>query len=247
MEILSAAGLKILCKTPFEDPEKHVKYDLAMLKTDDQLSLWDRRIKKVEIPLNYVLELGIMHGGSIPYLYDICDAKFIVGVEIEPEHSRLSCLQQSSMAGHYALYHNTDQTDSEALNNIVDKHFQSGLDLIVDDASHYLYETRRSFEILFPKLRAGGLYVIEDHRWGHEVAFQQIAPEYWRQKPTMLQIIFEIAMYFATNPGAIQFIEMDNNTITITRGEDPIIEPFLLADSTCNWAGYDLKALKAYT
>ena len=44
------------------------------------------------------------------------------------------------------------------------------VDLVIDDASHRYPETVASFEVLFPRLRTGGLYVIEDwtaeHRLG---------------------------------------------------------------------------------
>ena len=36
------------------------------------------------------------------------------------------------------------------------------LDLVIDDASHLYGPTMASFEVLFPRLRPGGLYVIED-------------------------------------------------------------------------------------
>ena len=39
-------------------------------------------------------------------------------------------------------------------------------DLIIDDASHLYSETKTSFETLFPQLRPGGLYIIEDWSWG---------------------------------------------------------------------------------
>ena len=39
------------------------------------------------------------------------------------------------------------------------------LDLVMDDASHLGPQTRASFETLFPRLRAGGLYIIEDWSW----------------------------------------------------------------------------------
>lgn len=35
-------------------------------------------------------------------------------------------------------------------------------DVIIDDASHHNPETIRSFEMLFPKLKSGGLYFVED-------------------------------------------------------------------------------------
>lgn len=60
------------------------------------------------------------------------------------------------------------QTDSTALRNISDG--AGGFDVIIDDASHVSSLTIRSFVILWPHLKPGGLYVVEDlhssyHPW----------------------------------------------------------------------------------
>ncbi len=39
--------------------------------------------------------------------------------------------------------------------------------MVIDDCSHQLAATRSSFETLFPRLRHGGLYVIEDWNADH--------------------------------------------------------------------------------
>ena len=38
---------------------------------------------------------------------------------------------------------------------------------MIDDASHLYAQTKASFETLFPRVRPGGLYVIEDWAWFH--------------------------------------------------------------------------------
>ena len=62
------------------------------------------------------------------------------------------------------------------------------LDLVVDDASHYLDPTRASFDVLFPRLRPGGLYVIEDWTIPHEMEkfYSEVDPtsrEAWDASP----------------------------------------------------------------
>jgi hypothetical protein len=53
-----------------------------------------------------------------------------------------------------------DQTDAERLRDIVDQIGRPRI--IVDDGSHRPEHTRATFRILFPLLRRGGYYVIED-------------------------------------------------------------------------------------
>lgn len=42
------------------------------------------------------------------------------------------------------------------------------LDVIIDDASHASHHQQNAFLTLFPKLKSGGLYIIEDLRWQPE-------------------------------------------------------------------------------
>ncbi|MFP3608175.1 class I SAM-dependent methyltransferase, partial [Paraburkholderia sp. SIMBA_053] len=44
--------------------------------------------------------------------------------------------------------------------------------LVVDDASHFYEQTKTSFKTLFPLVRPGGLYIIEDWNWSFQDAFQ---------------------------------------------------------------------------
>jgi hypothetical protein len=69
-------------------------------------------------------------------------------------------------------YWGTDQSDRSTLRWIVQTEFPAELDLVVDDASHVYEWTKTSFETLFPLLRAGGLYIVEDWSWAYYKEFQ---------------------------------------------------------------------------
>ena len=56
-------------------------------------------------------------------------------------------------------YCRLDCTDKRSLD---DKFKGIEFDIIIDDASHKLVQQKASFEILYPKLKSGGTYVIED-------------------------------------------------------------------------------------
>ena len=86
-------------------------------------------------------------------------------------------------------YWGVDRATRKRLREIVDTEFDGvPLDLVIDDGSHLLEETRTSFETLFPRLRMGGLYVIEDWNWELNPTFR------------------EPGHYFATRDGLVGFV-----------------------------------------
>jgi cephalosporin hydroxylase len=68
--------------------------------------------------------------------------------------------------GRFAHF-STSQSDRKILERIVRSELADEPDLVVDDASHTYEQTKASFEILFPLLRPGGIYSIEDCNWVH--------------------------------------------------------------------------------
>jgi len=60
------------------------------------------------------------------------------------------------------------------------------VDLVIDDASHFLFETRESFRFLFPRLRPGGIYIIADWGWAHW------PEDYWQKKGLGITLIEKI-------------------------------------------------------
>jgi hypothetical protein len=52
------------------------------------------------------------------------------------------------------------QTDAEGLRRLCDE--TGGFDIVIDDGSHMNKDVTAAFEILFPGLRRGGMYAIED-------------------------------------------------------------------------------------
>lgn len=58
-----------------------------------------------------------------------------------------------------------DQSDVEFLNSVANK--AQGFDIIVDDGSHVSEHVIITFETLFPHLRDGGWYVIEDTQYSY--------------------------------------------------------------------------------
>ncbi len=245
VDVIDACGLRILAKEDIYQKNVDLPpHDLIIRKNARQRRLWEGRVKGRKHRFNQILEVGIAAGGSLPYLFDLCDADFIAGVDILPETSKIPNLyNRSKLRGNFALYFETDQTDRNALQSIVSTHFQDGLDLIVDDGSHLLDHTRDTFEILFPHLKRGGLYVIEDYGWSQNQGFAYLAEDRYRNQPTTTQLVLELTMLMCTHPNWITRVVADCNTITVEKGPAPVTKAFSIKDSSFNWAPVELSAL----
>jgi predicted O-methyltransferase YrrM len=115
-----------------------------------------------------VVELGIMEGGSVALVALAARPRKMVALELEPERVDAldTLIARQRLDQRVRPYYGVDQSDGARLGAIVAEEFgDEQLDLVIDDASHHLEPTRTSFETLFPRLRDGGLYLIEDWNW----------------------------------------------------------------------------------
>jgi predicted O-methyltransferase YrrM len=118
-----------------------------------------------------ILELGIFQGGSYVFLDKLFKPRRMSAVEISQRPVE-PLLQYLSRTENRFVHFATSQSDREILKQIVLGELADELDLVVDDASHTYEETKASFEVLFPLLHPGGIYVIEDWSWAHHPAYQ---------------------------------------------------------------------------
>lgn len=56
--------------------------------------------------------------------------------------------------------HICSQTNKQELNNLID--VIGSPDVIIDDGSHISSDCIFSFEVLFPRVKSGGIYIVED-------------------------------------------------------------------------------------
>lgn len=144
----------------------------------------------------HVLELGVYKGGSL----DMWQALFPSGVVVGVDNER------DAAAPHVPGTHFIRAAqDDPALPDKL-KPF-APFDLIVDDASHLGDKTRRSWEILWPLVRPGGYYVVED--W--QVAFWPG----WGE--SMLRTVESFLRQLADPKDAVEAIEYRHGRVIIKR------------------------------
>ena len=114
-----------------------------------------------------VLELGVggferpddpsFGGASLRMWRDYFPLGQVVGLDL---------YDKSGVAGERLTVVRGSQDDADLLSRLVAEH--GPFDIVIDDASHIPALTQRSFELLFPTLPDGGIYVVED-----------VATSYW--------------------------------------------------------------------
>lgn len=114
-----------------------------------------------------IVELGILRGGSTALLQLLLGAEKFLAMELSPDRipELDTFIETEKLSGRLRAEYGVNQGDSARLLSLCDDHFGENceLDVVFDDASHLLDLTRTSFEALFPRIKAGGAYIVEDY------------------------------------------------------------------------------------
>lgn len=107
----------------------------------------DRRNK-----ISNFVELGVCRGGSISLWREYFPHNVhIYGVDIYPPCSKYERLDKHV---HIVI---EDCTTPAILNRL-----PQSIDILIDDASHILENTKKTLDLLYERISPGGLYIIED-------------------------------------------------------------------------------------
>jgi predicted O-methyltransferase YrrM len=228
---------------------------LSVVKDRDQIDRYFRLCG--ELLPQVIVEFGIKWGGSTALLHAMNQPQLqlLVSFELKPVPApNLSAyISTRSLESVVRPYYGVNQADRGRLVSIMAAELSGRkIDLVIDDASHLLDETRASFETLFPLMRPGGIYVIEDWNAEHLVAdaLQQVMADV--DRPDHAKLAAELGQAFIAQPrpdvrlvrlplelvlarasarDVIREITVMDNWVVIRRGEEPL-DPasFRLAD-----------------
>jgi hypothetical protein len=127
--------------------------DRTIRKWDHYLPIYDRMFAPYRNQPVRFLEIGVDKGGSLELWRSFFGSQAtIFGIDIEPACARFDDEIASVRIG--------SQTDPEFLTAVADE--MGGIDILLDDGSHVGRHQRVTFDVLFPRLSEGGLYVVED-------------------------------------------------------------------------------------
>lgn len=167
-----------------------------------------------------IFELGMFDGGSIAFWYEIFRPEKHIAIDIRDRSDSnyfKKFIAAKQLQEKIKTYWKTNQSDSEKLKQLYKDNFKKPLDLIIDDASHFYEPTKASFEALFPLLRPGGLYVIEDWAWGHWKEF--FSPKHaFARKKVLTKLIFELVEATGSNSELISNLTIYQGFTIIEKG-----------------------------
>lgn len=111
--------------------------------------VYDKIIGPIRNDVKVFLEIGVASGRSLKTWRDYLPNSRIIGVDINPNCQKYKGDRIDIITG--------NQAKESTFNSI-----PNDVDIILDDGSHYPSHQITTFGFLYPKLKDGGLYIIED-------------------------------------------------------------------------------------
>jgi predicted O-methyltransferase YrrM len=174
--------------------------DLTLFKTPDLVRQYLATIER-EQPRR-IVEVGIDQGGSTALLAVLAEPERLLAIDIEAEAPRplVRFIDENGLGDVVLTRFGVDQADRSRVAELLDEAFGAApIDLVFDDASHLLGPTRATFETIFPRVRPGGLFVIEDWSWEHVAAARMArrvpvsSPEYSESLARLRALVTTVA------------------------------------------------------
>jgi SAM-dependent methyltransferase len=191
-------------------------------------------------PPRTMLEVGIFKGGSVVLFEELWHPNKLVAVDLSRD--RVTALDQylraTGAADRVRPYYGIDQASETALRGVFARELcDAPLDLVIDDGCHYLEESRATLEALFPLLRPGGKYVIEDWGWAHWPGVWQTEGGPWKERPSMTLLALELAMASASRRDLVATVEITSDLLMVTRGNAEVSPHGFELAAACLTAG----------
>lgn len=123
--------------------------------------VYDEYLSKMRHDNICFLEIGIYQGASVKMWEEYFPNAELHFIDINPGYVEYHSERSQ--------YHFLDQSNKKALISLCNS-LERPFEVIIDDGGHTMQQQRVSFETLFPFLKSGGLYIIED-----------LHTSYWKQ------------------------------------------------------------------
>jgi hypothetical protein len=191
----------------------------------------------VEAGPRNIAEIGIYKGGSTVFWNLVLEPERHLAFDLDDRSVGPldEFASRGSNYGRLDIRYGLDQADTDAVSAAVQEVFgDAPIDLVIDDASHSYAESRAAFETLFPRLRPGALYVIEDWAWAHAEVDRSVRQHLGHDAPALTNLIVELVLVCGSRSGVVDDIVVEPHAVNVVRGPKPLDSRFRLADEYSN-------------
>lgn len=194
-----------------------------VMKSPELLALYEDRIQ--ELAPKRIMEIGVAGGGGAVVLNERFKPETLCLIDLQDVTSpSFKTYIETPAAKNIRLHLDVDQANQDRLAAIVRSDFaDASLDLVIDDASHLYEPSLATFEELFPRLRAGGFYIIEDWGWSHWQGQYWQAPDApWASRVGLSNLVHQLVMASASHPEWVRSLLVTSAGCVIERGPGEI-------------------------
>jgi hypothetical protein len=183
-------------------------------------------------PTSDFLELGIMKGGSCGFFEVLYKPQNHMALDVYRQgHDGMDELKTAVAADGRRFKACFDLSQADIPRILSEWRALSGqsepeFDVIVDDASHSYGLSLASFNGLFPHVRSGGVYVIEDWGWAHWPGPWQEPSHGEHANPALSNLPICCVIATTGGGGIISKVTMTPNQAFVFRGNSAITVPF---------------------
>jgi SAM-dependent methyltransferase len=125
------------------------------------LDIYEKHFNKYRTTLDTFLEIGLWEGESLRMWREYFSVGKLVGADIL-DLSHISLPDTKILV--------CDQSDRAQLQNVIDNSYDK-FDIIIDDGGHWQHQQQITLGHMFPVLRSGGIFVIEDLHTANNSAY----------------------------------------------------------------------------
>lgn len=125
------------------------------------LDIYEKHFNKYRTTLDTFLEIGLWEGESLRMWREYFSVGKLVGADIL-DLSHISLPDTKILV--------CDQSDRVQLQNVVDNSYDK-FDIIIDDGGHWQHQQQITLGHMFPYLKSGGTFVIEDLHTANNPAY----------------------------------------------------------------------------
>jgi hypothetical protein len=205
-------GVEYACR-PYRRRFRSSADRFCLLKPRWSVELYEELLR--DLRPRRLVELGVSEGGSTAFFAQLTEADMLLAIDVKknPSDALEQFIDTHTMRDRVRVHYGVNQLDTRRLRELLDVELgDARLDLVVDDASHRVTETRASFNALFPRLREDGVYLIEDWSWAHSPL------PIWEDETPLTLLVFELILACAHEPAALAEVAVNRGWARVRRG-----------------------------